>query len=89
MPVRCEDTYQAAWYLMNGGNFVSFEKRYIKAGKGKKYGIHQQWIMNIIDVPEAAITAWKNGTAKGSIRQFADARRRLKRLVKKYEDRYC
>jgi hypothetical protein len=86
--IRSEDTYQAAWFLMKGGEFVGFEKRFVKAGKGIKFGIHKKWIINMINVPEAAVEEWKNGMAEGKIREFADARRKLKRLVKNYENRY-
>lgn len=88
MVVRCDDVYLAAWLLMNGADFISLEKREIKAGKGKKFGFHQKWIVSMLCDSKEILDEWKLGTAEGNIREYAESRKKLKRLIKKYENRY-
>lgn len=89
MLVKCPDVYMAAWLLMNGADFVSMQTKQLKAGKGKKFGFHQRWVIDMLfEGSMEIIDEWKMGTAEGNIREYAEARKKLKRLIKNYENRY-
>lgn len=88
MIFKSSDTYQAAWLIMNGAEFISFEKREVKGHKGDKLGFHKKWVITLMNVSKDALKEWNNGYAEGRMRDFADARKKLKRQIKNYENRH-
>lgn len=82
MIVKTTDTYEAAWYLMNGGILKSVGLGKLQENKWSKLGYTTVFKMRL-EVESKFVKYWKSYKPMGNIRTFADTRQRLKKKIKK------
>ena len=75
-----KNTYEIAWYLMNGATIKEARKRRNRESVVAKTGRLYTWEAVVNDIPEKAVTEWKYSTAEGPIRQIEGYRRKIKRM---------
>lgn len=90
--VETSDTYEAAWYLMRGGVLVAVAFGKISENKKARSGHIQKYTFTIDKIESQFVRYWKEHRAMGNVREFANARRSLKRKIyrekKKYQMHY-
>jgi hypothetical protein len=79
--LEVRDTYEAAFYLLNGARLKSFRQEAVPGSKLLNRLFHYQWILTLADVPEEISEIWKSRTATANIIDLARARKRIKRFV--------
>lgn len=82
--VSTRDTFEGAWYLMQGGVFDRVRERELPARRADKLGYKREWTIYFKKVPLHAIDVLREGRATVSIERIATERRRLKRYIKNY-----
>lgn len=78
------DSYEAAYYLMHGATVASVRTRSVGHHRRDRLGFRTMWIVTMENIPEPAVRLWREGTASGSLRSFADARKKLKKKVREF-----
>lgn len=81
------DTYEASFYILNGGIIKSVEFRKVQPNQVKKEGFLISYKITMGNVEQKYIHQWKTHQAEGNFRDFANARRKLKRKVEKIRKR--
>lgn len=79
---KITNSYEAAYYFMCGAEVVAVSTRRLPPKKLGKHGFNNQWIITMENIPAQCIRDWRDAMATGSLRQFADARLKLKRKIK-------
>jgi hypothetical protein len=87
LEIKTDDTYEASWYILNGGVLKEIEFGRVPECKWKKEGFKTSYILTIVGVEPRFERYWKQFRPIGNIRQFANVRRNLKRKIKKIERR--
>lgn len=85
LEITTDDTYEAAYYILNGGvlNGINFGK--VPECKWKKLGFKRSYILTIAGVEPRFERYWKEFRAVGNFRHFSNVRKNLKRKIKKIE----
>lgn len=78
--VRCEDTYEAAFYISNGAVLLDV---HVRARRGRRNTFHEQWVIDLNNVNKTDISSWREHTALGNVRACKEARLKLKERIKK------
>lgn len=81
---KIEDTYEAAYYLTFGAHITGAYVRRVARNKITKKGFSNQWIVEMDDIPETQVYIWKQGYPLANARELADARKKVKRAVKRF-----
>lgn len=81
---KTANTYEAAYYLVNGAYLAGVVERKIALNKIDKYGYRFDWKMTMGNVPQRAIQDWRLGKASVNVRQYEAARRKLKKKIRKH-----
>lgn len=83
--VRLTDTYEAAWYIMNGAQLADVLVKTVEHGKRQIVGRSICWILTLKNVSNEAIEEWRTKQACANLAKFRLARMSIKRFVKKHE----
>lgn len=76
------NTYEAAWYILNGGKFVDVEFRRVACKPGQ-FLTKTIWLITV-DLPEEKFAVfWKLNRPIGNIKLFAKTRITLKNEIEK------
>lgn len=78
MLLETTDTYEAAWYLMNGA--ILKDVKFSKNDDGSLY-----YVLVISDIPQRFMMYWYQRRPIGNIRYFSDTRRELKRQIHEHQ----
>lgn len=83
MNLEVNDTYEASFYLMNGGwvEYIKFKRVESKSG----YSFH--WTIIMSGVSQEDQLNWKNYKAIGNLRDFSNARLKIKKLAFRVQKR--
>jgi hypothetical protein len=81
--VTTYDTYESTWYVLNGGVIKEVEFKKVQPNHQKKEGHVINYKITIDNIDEKYIQQWKMYQADGNIREFANARKKLKRKIRK------
>ncbi len=81
---KTSDVYRASFYLMNGCRVTEVNFRKVAPNKIKKLGYRVVYIITFDHVDPDLRYLWSGGLAEGNLREYADARIKLKRLIRKY-----
>lgn len=76
------NSYEAAYYLMCGAKIVEVTVKKLSYHQSKKRGLRYQWVFRMDNIPTNCISDWSNHKAVGSLREFAEARIKVKQKVK-------
>lgn len=85
--VQTADTYEAAWYLLNGGFVKEIDFRRIAPNRASKVGYSTSYVITMSGVKPRFVRYWREHKAWGRIRAFSDARLSLKRKIDKVKKR--
>ena len=78
-----KNTYEAAYYLISGGEIEKVRARNLPQRIAGKKGFPKQWIVTIKNVPMYAVNLFQSGKAVASVDVLDNTRRRLKREIKR------
>ena len=78
---KTTNTYEAAYYIMQGGKLVDVNVH--KIPNLETGGESEQWIMEISGVHVLWISLWFNDRAFGNLHSFSVSRKSLKAQVRK------
>jgi hypothetical protein len=78
-----KDTYEAAYYMVNGAQMDTVRSIPVPMNKQGRKGYRYQWIMHMQDVPLDCVNDWQSGKATCGVQSLENARRNLKRQVKR------
>ena len=81
------DTYEATWYILNGGIIKNIKFKRLQPNRIKKEGFTIVYKITIEGIEQRYIDQWKGHQANGDIRSFANARKKLKRKIEKVKKR--
>lgn len=88
MTIKVEDTYEAAFYMMNGAVVTDFSYRKIpKNRRLKKTTYKLQWVMMMEGVQLDDVEAWKLHIAVVNVRAYKEQRLKLKMKIRKIQER--
>ena len=87
MTITTKNTYEAAWYLLCGAQVIQVTLHRVAENKWEKKGYRREATITMDHVSESAREKWKSGDAHVRVWEFESARQRLKRLMRRYEDR--
>ncbi len=85
--IKTSDTYEATWYILNGGTVKEIEFGKLRPNYRKKEGFTTVYKITIANVDQRYISQWRAYQADGNIRDFANARRKLKRKIESVKRR--
>lgn len=83
MRKETNDTYEAAYYMLQGAHLESVRIRRLQTNKAERMGVRNVWLMTMEGVPTEAVETWRVGQATANVKDIASARYRLKRKVHK------
>ena len=81
--IKTADTYEGAYYLMNGAYVTDIKLRRIPPNKKRKKGHSVSCVFTMRSVQEGNILDWKSQTAIVNVRDFTYSRIKLKRMMEK------
>lgn len=81
---RTTDSYETTFYLMYGARLDKVRSILLSKNKSKIKGYVKEYTFYLIDVPEFAIKAWKEGVTYGDIQRFKKIRLKFKKLLTSY-----
>ncbi len=85
--IKTSDTYEASFYILNGGTVKEIEFGKLQPNRRRKEGYTVAYKITIANVDQRYIQQWKAYQTDGSIRDFANARRKLKRRIEEVRRR--
>ena len=81
-----DNTYEAAYYLANGGVVDKVTRVYLSKNTREKKGFGFQWVFKMSNVDEDLIRIVKNGGPMMNINRMKKYRNKIKKLaVKEFE----
>ena len=78
-----KNTYEAAFYLMNGAEIEAIRSIPVPRSKRQKRGYYNQWITTLKNIDETLIQLFEQGKAQVNLQEFENARRNYKREAKR------
>lgn len=92
MKIKISNTYEAAYYKLNGGQIVDIRFVKMPENKAKKRiraGIAPiTYVFDMSNVPEEAIKAWRNNNPIANVKDLMFARLKIKKKVAEIKYNY-
>jgi hypothetical protein len=76
------DTYEAAYYMLNGARLIRARRLPVSAAHREKYLSAWRWILTLENVPPDFQTRWRQRQAFANIRELAQVRMKIKRFMR-------
>lgn len=77
-----KDSYEAAWYMSRGAEFITVHAIPVSFEKQGKYGYKEEWVITLGNVNERNIELYRQDNAQVRVTDFARERKRLKRYIR-------
>ena len=74
-------SYEAAYYFMHGATISEVHSRTVQDNKIGKKGFKYQWLITMEGIPITAYHDWRDYQAICNVRDFTNARLKLKKKV--------
>ena len=85
MQIKTNDTYEASWYILQGGRVTEIAFGKLQPNKRKKMGFTRMYEITVDNVEPLFINYWKVHNPFGNVRTFSEIRQSLKRKIQKLE----
>ena len=76
------DTYEAAYYMLNGARLIKARRLPVSAARREKYLSAWRWILTLENVRPDFQTRWYQRQAFANIRELASVRMKIKRFMR-------
>ena len=79
-----KDTYEAAYYFKYGATVTHVRTTPVHQSKISRRGYAEQWTIHLTNVPASRVLLWEMDRAIEKVSDIANARKRLKKEVKRH-----